>query len=178
MRFDSTGYVIASMLLRAVETKALPVIELRDDTKFCLSTRAALRTYAKTVDEEPKFLAEDKYETPSDEWMPLNEAARKLFELTEGEMIGHIAAVKQTPDETLDFYGVHVTQTNVTRLYGKRPPSTKRRLIDPDEVKNLHIAEGATVLEDMYDTNHRYIDLEIKKSDFDALAREITDITR
>ena len=81
-------------------------------------------------------------------------------------------------NEFLDFYGVHVTQTNVTRLYGKRPPSTKRRLIDPDEVNNLHIAEGATVLEDMYDTNHRYIDLEIKKSDFDALAREITDITR
>ncbi len=115
----------------------------------------------------------------NDEWMPLNEAARELFELTENKMVGQFAAAGNSPDEILDFYGVYITQTpkNIL-LYGKRPPSTKRQLISADEVRNLHIKDGATVLKDMYDPHHKYTDLEIKRSDFDVLAREITDGTR
>ena len=115
----------------------------------------------------------------NNEWMPLNEAARELFELTENEIVGHFAAAGNSPDEILDFYGVYITQTpKIIPLYGKRPPSTKRQLISADEVRNLRIKDGATVLEEMYDPHHKYIDLEIKRSDFDVSARKITDGTR
>ena len=107
----------------------------------------------------------------NNEWMPLNEAACELFELTEKNLLGQFAAAGNSADEILDFYGVYITQTpkNIP-LYGKRPPSTKRQLISA--VRNLRIKDGATVLEDMYDPHHKYIDLEIKRPDFDVLARE------
>ena len=109
----------------------------------------------------------------NNEWMPLNEAARELFELTEKNLLGQFAAAGHSSDEILDFYGFHITQTpKIIPLYGKRPPSTKRQLISADEVIILRIKDGATVLEDMYDPHHKYIDLEIKRSDFDVLARE------
>ena len=115
----------------------------------------------------------------NNEWMPLNEAARELFELTENKMVGQFAAAGNSPDEILDFYGVYITQTpKIIPLHGKRPPSTKRQLISADEVRNLRIKYGATVLEEMYDPHHKYIDLEIKRSDFDVLARVMTDGTR
>ena len=104
--------------------------------------------------------------------MPLNEAARELFELTEKNLLGQFAAAGNSSDEILDFYGVYITRTpEIIPLYGKRPPSTKRQLISADEVIILRIKDGATVLEDMYDPHHKYIDLEIKRSDFDVLAR-------
>jgi len=122
-----------------------------------------------------------------DEWMPLKEAAQRLYEELEetesgrkfiGEhmkpLIPLIKGQEETSESVLNFLAEHFVQTSIA-LYGKTPPSNVLREIDKIifKVVTSKFKEGASVLY-LYDKNEpAYIDLSVKRSEVRGAIKEI-----
>ncbi len=122
-----------------------------------------------------------------DEWMPLKDAARRLYEeLEENEtgrkfIVEHIKTIvplvkgpEKSQDAVLNFLAEHFVQTSIA-LYGKEPPSTVLRKINKNifKIVSAKFREGASVVY-LYDKKEpAYIDLSVRRSEVRGAIEEI-----
>lgn len=180
VRFDSaTGYARFSMLLRAVETNTLQVVEKHDDTKYCHVAREELKRYAETIGERPKFLFHPsivKAKKNDEEYIDLNEAALRAYEETQETVVARFAEASPSngPQGIVRWYAYAlIGKKNYTPIFGKRPPSRKRQLIPREEFPRCGLSHDVRSLVRFNEEDPRFIELEIRKSDFERRLEEI-----
>jgi len=99
-------------------------------------------------------------------FVPLPEAARRVYEKTIDTLIGEMAANGNSPQEILNWYGVWIGEMRGVPIYGKRPPSQLLQEIPFSEIKRLQFKNGASELWETYSSGAKYTDLSLKRRDF------------
>lgn len=106
-------------------------------------------------------------------WISLPDASRQFYEKFQETRIGAAAEWDSSPGGILNYCGVFITQTKALPLFGKRPPSTISKKIDPNEVRAMDIVDGAQVLQSRYHENSRYTDVMVRKADFEQMLQQV-----
>jgi len=108
--------------------------------------------------------------------IPLPKAAQIAYE--EARLSGSVWALaaerlntKKTPDGILDYLATYIG--GKTRIFGKRPPSTRLEEIPIEEIKSGNFQHGAAMLKLRDQSNTVYTDLQVPKKEFDAIVTAI-----
>ena len=142
-----------------------------------LVNRSELVRYARTKGEMPEFLKDiDLDAGEAEQYIDLNEAALQAYEETEESAVAHFAEMPM-PNGTravLSWYAYALVDKRAsTPIFGKRPPSRKRRLIPNEEFSRCRFSEDARSLIRHNEKEPRFTELEIRKSDFERRLEEI-----
>lgn len=161
------------MLLRAAQHGQLDLkLKNADDFAFSQVSRKELARYAIQKGDIPEFLSDVALDGQSDgnhEYISLNEATTRAYEETEGTLVAGIAESPYPGSKrnVLSWYAVaFVGSDYLTPIFGKMPPSRIRRLIPPNEIRRCDFSDDARTLSRRDDEEPRFVELEIKKTDF------------
>lgn len=110
-------------------------------------------------------------------YISLNEAARRAYEETEDTLVAGFAEMdlsNRGDKKVLSWYAwALVGKNRETPIFGKKPPSTIRRQIPADEFKRCSISDDARTLTRYFEKEPRFVELEVKETDFIERLKEI-----
>lgn len=107
-----------------------------------------------------------------DIFIPLAEASRRLYEATITTLSEE--AARNNDGGIISWYA-ELARGRGVAIYGKRPPSSVRELVPSTSANSLNFDDGASSLFEFAQNSPSYVDLEVKKSDFDRLLSGLTD---
>lgn len=94
----------------------------------------------------------------------LSEAAIIAYEQT---LLTPIAkAAEQLGTDIEGWYAAAITKDGDVSVYGRRPPSRIHIKIPNTEVQQMFFEDSANVLQDAFDPNKQYVDLEVNEDEF------------
>jgi hypothetical protein len=107
--------------------------------------------------------------------VPMAKAARIAYE--QGRQTGSVYAMAaermgtgKSPEDVLDWVATYMAKDS--KIWGKRPPSTKYELIDALQAKYANFTDGATVLRLRDESHSVFTDLMIARNDLRRVIAE------
>lgn len=110
---------------------------------------------------------------PRNGYMPLSEAAQKVYEeLRENDKNHWHIKLAERGHSVLKYFAIAISVN--TDIYGKHPPSTKLEKLDSDEINGLgQFDDYANTFSNYQENEPKYIDLAIKNSSFRNIIRTL-----
>ena len=144
---------------------------------WSLVNRNELARFANSRSDIPEFLRDiDLDAEEAEQYIDLNEAALRAYEETEETAVAHFAEMTMPNGSraVLSWYAyAFVGRGSDTPIFGKQPPSRKRRQIPSEEFPRCSFSDDARTLHRYGAKEPRYVELEIRKSDFERRLAEI-----
>ncbi|MEI7931733.1 MAG: hypothetical protein WCI21_01570 [Alphaproteobacteria bacterium] len=101
-------------------------------------------------------------------WIPLPEAARRIYENNIDNLIGDFARTHKTPQEILEYCAWFAVEKHLP-IFGKRPPSNLVESIPEQEIRRCVFQNGAKELRGKSGDSTHWIDLATTQVELDKL---------